>query len=76
MTETRKCDRCGGPLPEGALSGECPRCLLEVGLDQTSSGSEDSGLTRIDGDKTFAPEAGAPSGSRNLQIFPAVTKPI
>jgi len=64
MSETQKCERCGGPLPEGALSGQCPRCMLEVGLEQTSGSSEDSGLTRIDGAETLAPAGKASAGPR------------
>jgi hypothetical protein len=66
MTEFQKCERCGGPLPEGALSGQCPRCLLEVGLEQTNGSSEDSELTRMNGDETFAPEGSASAGPRML----------
>ncbi len=36
MTETRNCSKCGAELPENALAGHCPHCLLEAGLEQPS----------------------------------------
>ena len=32
MSEPNRCEKCGGPLAEGALGGRCPRCLLQAGL--------------------------------------------
>src|SRR2546422_11381371 len=33
MVTTRKCGTCGAVLPEGAPTGQCPECLLQLGLD-------------------------------------------
>ena len=33
MVTTRKCGTCGAMLPEGAPTGQCPECLLQLGLD-------------------------------------------
>src|SRR6476659_8733138 len=33
MVTTRKCGTCGAGLPEGAPTGQCPKCLLQLGLD-------------------------------------------
>src|SRR5438128_1399314 len=62
MTEMQKCERCGGPMPEGALSGQCPRCLMEVGLEATSLGLGDTELTMMPGGdapsaRSFTPTA-------------------
>src|SRR6059036_1093325 len=32
MVTTRKCGTCGAVLPEGAPAGQCPECLLLLGL--------------------------------------------
>src|SRR5215831_13137080 len=32
MLSTRKCGTCGAVLPEGAPTGQCPECLLQLGL--------------------------------------------
>ncbi len=33
MTDTIHCPNCGQPLPPDAPQGECPRCLLQAGLE-------------------------------------------
>ena len=30
------CPRCGSTMPEGALHGLCPKCLLQAGMDRTT----------------------------------------
>ena len=35
MSETRVCSQRGCELPENALSGQCPQCLLAAGLEAT-----------------------------------------
>jgi eukaryotic-like serine/threonine-protein kinase len=42
----RNCPTCGGELPEGTPAGQCPNCLIELGLDaagQALSGDGASG---------------------------------
>ena len=37
MSDPKRCQRCGGPLPEaGLLRGGCPRCMVELGLESAS----------------------------------------
>src|SRR5437867_3190853 len=37
MSDLKRCEHCGGPIPEaGVLSGRCPRCMVELGLESTS----------------------------------------
>ena len=48
MNIDTNCPRCGGKIPEGAPGGQCPRCLILLGLDdETLQGEqgEDAGLT-------------------------------
>ena len=42
MAETSRCLDCGAKLPDDAIS--CPRCLLELGLEESEVGSEDETL--------------------------------
>jgi len=55
MTDPRTCSRCGAPLPVGG--GECPRCLLRLGLElpprDPGGGSAATG-------RTAAPDPAAP----------------
>jgi len=38
MSDPKRCERCGCLLPEaGLLRGRCPRCMVELGLESTSS---------------------------------------
>jgi len=40
MDELRRCGRCGGVLPAGNPLGQhCPRCLLELGLEESNPGT-------------------------------------
>jgi hypothetical protein len=34
------CAQCGAPLPENAPGNRCPKCLLQLGLDETSCDAE------------------------------------
>ena len=34
QSNTNICANCGASLPNDAPSGNCPRCLLDLGLDQ------------------------------------------
>src|SRR5262245_49620369 len=37
MSDPKRCERCGGVLPEaGILHGCCPRCMVEMGLEPAS----------------------------------------
>jgi len=37
MSDPKRCENCGGTLPEaGVLRGLCPRCMVELGLESTS----------------------------------------
>src|SRR5262245_61669776 len=40
MSVASKCEKCGGRLPAGVLSGRCPRCFLMVGLDELGDPAE------------------------------------
>src|SRR5262245_53992087 len=40
MTDRNQCRRCGSPLPAGGLARACPRCMLELGFESTSSEHE------------------------------------
>src|SRR5438552_11348001 len=42
MVTTRKCGMCGAVLPEGAPTGQCPECLLQLGLDAAANDGADS----------------------------------
>jgi len=42
MVTTRKCGTCGAVLPEGAPTGQCPECLLQLGLDAAANDGADS----------------------------------
>ena len=42
MVTTRKCGMCGAVLPEGAPTGQCPECLLQLGLDAAANDGGDS----------------------------------
>jgi WD40 repeat protein/tRNA A-37 threonylcarbamoyl transferase component Bud32 len=33
VTTEQKCGTCGAPLPQGAPAGQCPECLLQLGLN-------------------------------------------
>src|ERR1043166_555064 len=33
MATIRRCEQCGADLPEGDASGQCPQCLLQLGLE-------------------------------------------
>src|SRR5437867_948217 len=56
MVTTRKCGTCGAVLPEGAPTGQCPECLLQLGLaagmelDALSTGETRPPLLRYFGD--------------------------
>ncbi len=39
MSETRKCPRCDATLPPGTDQDACPRCLMQVGLENTAPGA-------------------------------------
>ncbi len=39
MSETRKCPRCDATLPPGTDPDSCPRCLMQVGLENTAPGA-------------------------------------
>ncbi len=39
MNETRKCPRCAATLPPGTDPDSCPRCLMQVGLENTAPGA-------------------------------------
>src|SRR6266571_8191887 len=42
MVTTRKCGTCGAVLPEGAPTGQCPECLLQLGLDAAADDGTNS----------------------------------
>ena len=56
MSEASRCERCGGPLPAGALDGRCPRCLLELEL-ATATPPDD-----LQSALTISPESDSESG--------------
>src|SRR4051812_45735607 len=41
MSESKRCQRCGGLLPKVDVGGGCPRCLLELGYETMSESSND-----------------------------------
>src|SRR5580765_5768702 len=46
MNQPVRCETCSGPLPSaGALSGRCPRCLLQAGLDPGDASESQDGMT-------------------------------
>src|SRR5436190_17605427 len=46
MIQQVRCETCSGPLlAEGALSGRCPRCLMQAGLDPTDPSESQDGMT-------------------------------
>ncbi|MEO8426218.1 MAG: serine/threonine-protein kinase [Verrucomicrobiota bacterium] len=42
MVTTRKCGTCGAVLPEGTTTGQCPECLLQLGLDAAADDGANS----------------------------------
>src|SRR6266404_2744404 len=42
MVTARKCGTCGAVLPEGAPTGQCPECLLRLGLDAAADDGTNS----------------------------------
>src|SRR5919205_3516933 len=48
MTATRQCATCGALLPEGVPAGQCPECLLQLGLaaamPESAHGLQEPGL--------------------------------
>src|SRR5262249_15375830 len=44
-TGTKRCGRCGNPIPAGALGGNCPRCLVTLAISSGESRRESPDLT-------------------------------
>lgn len=59
MTDTIHCPDCGLPLPSDAPQGECPRCLLRVGLESQPAvaGVAPSGVAPIAVTRTSSGQA-------------------
>jgi serine/threonine protein kinase len=64
MATTRQCGKCGAELPEGDTSGQCPQCLLQLGLeagvadDPVSSPRQRVPVVRYFGDYELVEEIG------------------
>src|SRR6266849_7055425 len=41
MPAERTCSQCGAPLPENAPGGRCPRCLVQLALEESRGGQGD-----------------------------------
>ncbi len=41
MPAERMCSQCGAPLPEHAPGGRCPRCLVQLALEDSAGGQGD-----------------------------------
>lgn len=54
MLEAVACQRCRLPIPADAPSGECPACLLLVGLQETPAGSREGTDAASDEQATVA----------------------
>src|SRR5438093_9358712 len=44
MPAERMCSQCGAPLPENAPGGRCPRCLVQLALEESGFGQNDLSL--------------------------------
>src|SRR6058998_1303411 len=44
MPAERMCSQCGAPLPENAPGGRCPRCLVQLALEESGVGQDDLSL--------------------------------
>src|SRR5437667_970891 len=42
MPAERMCSQCGAPLPENAPGGRCPKCLVQLALDESRGGQGDA----------------------------------
>src|SRR6266536_1057890 len=40
MPAERTCSQCGAPLPENAPGGRCPRCLVQLALEESEGGQD------------------------------------
>src|SRR6266478_7404980 len=43
MPAERTCRQCGAPLPENAPGGRCPKCLMQLALEETPAGQGEAG---------------------------------
>src|SRR5262245_51408692 len=60
MSDSKRCERCGGPLPEaGVLVGRCPRCMVELGLKSTSGLGDRESIPSAHEDTRVAPVIGS-----------------
>jgi WD domain, G-beta repeat len=41
MPAERNCSQCGAPLPENAPGGRCPKCLVQLALEESGGGQDD-----------------------------------
>src|SRR5438034_6358793 len=41
MPAERTCSQCGAPLPENAPGGRCPRCLVQLALEESGGAPDD-----------------------------------
>src|SRR5437773_4255702 len=41
MPAERTCSQCGAPLPENAPGGRCPRCLVQLALEESRGAPDD-----------------------------------
>src|SRR6266516_2508735 len=41
MPAERMCSQCGAPLPENAPGGRCPRCLVQLALEESGGAPDD-----------------------------------
>src|SRR6266542_2221540 len=44
MPAERTCSQCGAPLPEDAPGGRCPKCLVQLALEESRVGQDDLSL--------------------------------
>src|SRR6266498_2798852 len=44
MPAERTCSQCGAPLPEDAPGGRCPKCLVQLALEESGVGQDDLSL--------------------------------
>src|SRR5262245_49193753 len=60
MTDSKRCERCGGHFPQaGVLVGRCPRCMVELGFESTSGFRERASIPLAQEDRRVAPVIGS-----------------
>ena len=60
MSETRLCPQCGAEMPNEAPEGLCPKCLLNVGLNDPACDEEPAAEAETIGHSESASQAPPP----------------